>query len=220
MLLALLSALAGLLGAAPTASAAGHRPVVLVHGYNADPGVWGSLADDLKASGYDDAEIFRWSYDTHASVNETLADRFAAYVEEVRGRTGADQVDVVAHSFGSLPARWYLAFGGGTARVAHLVSLGGPNHGTYTAWACAAWDQACRDMSPGSYVQKRLAAGDETPGATRYATFWSDCDEVINPDSSVPLTGAANTAAGCLDHNALLSDDAVAAGVRAFLAAP
>ncbi|WP_428956436.1 esterase/lipase family protein [Streptomyces sp. cg35] len=218
LLLALLGSLAGLLYAAPTVSAAPHRPVVLVHGYNADPGVWGALADDLKASGYTDDEIFRWGYDTHASVNETLAGQFAAYVDGVRARTGADQVDIVAHSFGSLPTRWYLAHGGGTAHVAHWISLGGPNHGTYTAWACAAWDQACRDMSPGSYVQKRLAAGDETPGAARYATFWSNCDEVINPDDSVPLTGALNTAAGCLDHNELLGDDGVSQGVRAFLA--
>lgn len=31
--------------------------------------------------------------------------------------------------------------GGGTAAVAHWVSLAGPNHGTSTAWACALWDQ-------------------------------------------------------------------------------
>lgn len=34
-------------------------------------------------------------------------------------------------------------------------------------------------MSPGRYVQKHLAAADETPGATRYATFWSNYHEVV-----------------------------------------
>ncbi|MCX3062657.1 esterase/lipase family protein [Streptomyces beihaiensis] len=216
--------LAGLLAAAPAATAAApfaasaHRPVILVHGYNADPGVWGQFADDLKASGYQDDEVFRWGYDTSRSVNEVLAGQFAAYVDSVRAQTGADQVDIVAHSFGSLPTRWYLKFGGGATHVAHWVSLGGPNHGTYTAWACALWSQACRDMSPGSYVQDRLASGDETPGGTRYATFWSSCDEVIDPDDSVPLSGATNTAAGCLAHNDLLTDDGVSQGVRSFLA--
>ncbi|MEU2433892.1 triacylglycerol lipase [Streptomyces sp. NPDC007861] len=205
---------------APPAQArerAARIPVVLVHGYNADPGVWGSLRDDLKADGYTDAELFSWGYDTDQSVNETLSGRFAAYVDDVRRQTGADRVDIVAHSFGSLVTRWYVKFGGGTGTVAHWVSLGGPNHGTSVAWACALWDQACRDMTPGSYVQTNLAAGDETPGAVGYATWWSNCDDMINPDSSVPLTGAANNAAGCLDHNALLGDDAVSAGVRAFL---
>ncbi|MGW0895841.1 esterase/lipase family protein [Streptomyces goshikiensis] len=193
-------------------------PVVLVHGYNADPGVWGALREDLKAAGYADSELFSWGYDTHRSVNEALAGQLGAYVEQVRRQTGAARVDIVAHSFGSLVGRWYVAFGGGTATVNHLVSLAGPNHGTSTAWACALWDQACRDMTPGSYVVKNLAGGDETPGAVKYATFWSNCDEVVNPDASVPLTGAVNTPVGCLKHNDLLGDDATSAGVRAFLA--
>ncbi|MGW1884807.1 esterase/lipase family protein [Streptomyces sp. NPDC001970] len=152
---------------------AARNPVVLVHGYNADPGVWGSLRDDLKADGYTDAELFSWGYDTHRCVNETLSGNFASYVEDVRRRTGAERVDVVAHSFGSLVTRWYVKFGGGTGTVAHWVSLGGPNHGTSVAWACALWDQACRDMTPGSYVQTNLASGDETPDAVKYATWWS-----------------------------------------------
>ncbi|MFJ7070395.1 esterase/lipase family protein [Streptomyces sp. NPDC101115] len=204
---------------AHTRAAAAPRPVILVHGYNADTGVWGSLDARLRAAGYGDGQIFRWGYDTHQSVNEVLAGRFAAYVDEVRRQTGADRVDVVAHSFGSLPTRWYVKYGGGTATVAHWISLAGPNHGTGVAWACALWDQACRDMTPGSWVQKKLAEGDETPGTVAYATFWSNCDEVINPDDSVPLSGAANHPAGCLDHNALLGDEAVGGGVLGALTA-
>ncbi|WP_411141250.1 esterase/lipase family protein [Streptomyces sp. x-80] len=196
---------------------AARTPVIFVHGYNADPGVWGRMLGDFKAAGYTDAELFTWSYDTHASVNEVLSGRFAAYVDEVRQRTGARRVDIVAHSYGSLPTRWYLKNGGGTTAVGHWVSLGGPNHGTGLAWLCAAWDQACRDMTPGSYVQKGLAAGDETPGDVKYATFWSSCDEFIDPHDSVPLTGAVNTPAGCLKHNELLTDGGVSAGVRTFL---
>ncbi|MFD8414333.1 esterase/lipase family protein [Streptomyces sp. NPDC059650] len=202
--------------AGPAAPA--HRPVVLVHGYNADPGVWGSLRADLRAAGYADAELFSWGYDTHRSVNEVLAGQLGAYVDQVRRQTGAERVDVVSHSFGSLVSRWYVKYGGGTAAVDRWVSLAGPNHGTSTAWACALWDQACRDMTPNSYVVRNLNSGDETPGAVRYATFRSDCDEVVSPRGSVPLTGAANTAVGCLGHNDLLGDDATSAGVRAFLA--
>ncbi|MFI8763721.1 esterase/lipase family protein [Streptomyces sp. NPDC053792] len=203
---------------APALGASSRTPVVFVHGYNADPGVWGGLRVDFKADGYTDAELFSFGYDTHRSVNEVLSGELAAYVEGVKRQTGASRVDLVAHSFGSLVTRWYVKFdAAGQSSVAHWVSLAGPNHGTGTAWACALWDQACRDMTPGSYVQKKLAEGDETPGAVRYATWWSNCDEVIDPDSSVPLAGAVNNGAGCLDHNALLGDDAVSQGVRAFL---
>ncbi|MDJ0383895.1 alpha/beta fold hydrolase [Streptomyces sp. G-G2] len=193
------------------------NPVIFVHGYNADPGVWGALREDLRGAGYADSDLFSWGYDTHQSVNEVLSGRFAEYVDQVRRQTGAARVDVVAHSFGSLVTRWYVKYGGGAPVVDHWISLAGPNHGTYISWGCVIWDQACRDMSPGSYVQKGLAAGDETPGAVKYATFWSSCDEVVNPDSSVALTGALNTYAGCLKHNDFLGDDGVSAGVRAFL---
>ncbi|MFF1492592.1 esterase/lipase family protein [Streptomyces sp. NPDC058304] len=220
-LLALVTLCLALLAPLPAQAAAAvqpHNPVVFVHGYNADPGVWGGLREDLRAAGYTDAELFSWGYDTHRSVNEVLAGQLGAYVDQVRRQTGVAQVDIVTHSFGSLVGRWYLKFGGGAATVDHWVSLAGPNHGTSTAWACALWDQACRDMTPGSYVVKNLNAGDETPGAVKYATFWSNCDEVINPDNSVPLAGAANTPVGCLQHNDLLGDDATSAGVRSFLA--
>ncbi|MFD9307762.1 esterase/lipase family protein [Streptomyces sp. NPDC060048] len=201
---------------APARASAVRSPVVFVHGYNADPGVWGSLRADLRADGYADSELFSFGYDTHQSVNEVLAGRLAAYVDQVRRDTGAARVDLVGHSFGSLVSRWYVKFGGG-ANVDHWVSLAGPNRGTSTAWACALWDQACRDMTPGSYVVKNLNAGDETPGAVKYATFWSGCDEVVNPDDSVPLAGALNTPVGCLKHNDLLGDDPTSAAVRAFL---
>lgn len=106
--------------------ASGHVPVVFVHGYNADPGVWGSLREDLRADGYADSELFSFGYDTHQSVNEVLSSRLAAYVDEVRRQTGAARVDLVAHSFGSLVTRWYVKFGGGGALVDHWVSLAAP----------------------------------------------------------------------------------------------
>ncbi|MFJ5550533.1 esterase/lipase family protein [Streptomyces sp. NPDC093225] len=220
-LLAPVAVLAALLAPAPAHAAdqaVSRNPVVFVHGYNADPGVWGPLRGRLETAGYTDAELFSWGYDTHQSVNEVLSGRLSSYVDQVRRQTGAARVDLVSHSFGSLVTRWYAKFGGGTATVGHWVSLAGPNHGTSTAWACALWDQACRDMTPGSWVVGHLAEGDETPGAVAYATFWSNCDEVVNPDGSVPLAGATNVGVGCLKHNDLLGDAAVARGVQEFLA--
>ncbi|MFC5148682.1 esterase/lipase family protein [Streptomyces aureoversilis] len=211
---------AGALGAAP---APAHdepppNPVVFVHGRNAGPGVWGGMQDDFAAAGYPRERLYAWSYDTGKSSNEVLAGEFAAYVDGVLARTGAARVDVVTHSLGALPTRWYLAFGGGTGKVAHWVSLGGPNHGTSLAYLCALWDQGCKDMTPRSYVLSHLNAGDETPGPTRHATWWSSCDEQIAPVSSTPLDGADNhQVAGCLKHNDLLTDDTVSQQVLTFL---
>ncbi|MFE6225988.1 MULTISPECIES: lipase [unclassified Streptomyces] len=218
--------LAGTVVAVPAAQAAPRdaavgvpRPVVLVHGRNAGPGVWGSLTQRLVAAGTPADRVFAWRYDSTQSTNEVLAGRLAAYVDDVLRRTGADQVDLVAHSLGSLPTRWYVKYGGG-AKVRNWVSLAGPNHGTGLAWACALWDQGCRDMTPGSYVVSRLNEGDETPGDVRYTTFWSAGDGQIIPTSSTSLAGARNVKVADMGHNDLLGDPNVAEQVLSTLTAP
>jgi triacylglycerol lipase len=92
------------------------------------------------------------------------------------------------------------------------VSLGGPNHGTDTANSC--FDVSCTEMRTGSSFLTALNSGDEAPGSPRYATWWSPCDTVINPDSSVSLSGAVNTRTACLSHMGLLTDATVYAQTR------
>ncbi|WP_171172174.1 triacylglycerol lipase [Streptomyces sp. I05A-00742] len=220
----LVAVLAAALGttAAPVATPASALPpppdpVVFVHGRNAGPGVWGSMREAFTAAGHPGDRLFAWSYDTTRSTNETLGAELSAYVDTVLARTGAKRVDLVAHSLGSLPARWYVKFGEGAGKVGHWASLAGPNHGTSVAYLCALWDQGCRDMTPDSYVLRRLNEGDETPGPVRYATWWSSCDEQIKPATSTQLSGAVNTATGCLKHNDLLTDTATVRQVRDFL---
>ncbi|SDT82638.1 Lipase (class 2) [Streptomyces sp. TLI_053] len=201
----------------PALAAPATTPVVLIHGRNADPGVWGTAIDVLLSKGYDRSRLFTWSYDTSLSTNETLADRLSAYVDQVLAQTGAAKVDIVAHSLGSLPSRWYVKFGNGSRTVKNWISLAGPNHGTGLAWLCAAWDQGCRDMTPGSYVVSHLNRTPETPAPVHYWTFWSPADEQITPASSTRLDGATNTEVPGLKHNDFLGNAAVLARVAAVL---
>jgi triacylglycerol lipase len=75
-------------------------------------------------------------------------------------------------------------------------------------------------MWPNSTFLGTLNAVDETWGTPRYATWWSPCDEVINPRSSTALAGAANTQTACLSHSRLREDATVYAQVRALVAEP
>ncbi|WP_162865292.1 hypothetical protein [Deinococcus wulumuqiensis] len=110
---------------------------------------------------------------------------------------------------------YYLKNLGGDARVDAWVSLGGPNHGTDFALACLT--TSCTEMRQGSTFLAALNSVDETPGAVRYGTWWSPCDGIINPDSSVALSGATNTKAACLTHSALHDDATVYGQVRDFI---
>jgi triacylglycerol lipase len=189
-------------------------PILFVHGFSSNGSVWDTMADRFAGDGWPRSHLDAWEYDSGGS-NLTTARRLAGEVERLLAATGREKVDVVTHSMGGLPARLFLKELGGTSRVDAWVSLGGPNHGTDTAGLYP--QTASREMRIGSPFLAALNDGDETPGPVRYATWWSPCDTIINPDTSVALDGAKNTKTACLAHGELLSDPVVYAQVRDFV---
>jgi triacylglycerol lipase len=214
LLLAALIPLLTLL-AAPSAAGSGNRPILFVHGWNSSASTWDTMVANFKAAGWTDDELYRWSYDTSQS-NTITAQEVAARVDDIRTKTGWDKVDVIAHSMGSLSSRYFLKNLGGDVEVDDWISLGGPNHGTDTANFC--FDTSCYEMRIGSTFLAELNAGDESPGAPAYATYWSPCDTIINPDSSVSVSGASNNKTACISHSALTTDSKVFSAVKSRVA--
>ena len=206
---------AGIAALAPAATAAAVEPILFVHGWNSSGSVWNTMIGRFQADGWTAAQTNNWSYNT-AQSNVTTAGEVNTKVDQIRAATGAAKVDIISHSMGGLNTRYYLKNLGGAAEVDEWVSLGGPNHGTQTAYACF-WNTSCFEMQPGSSFLNALNSGDETPGLVNYRTWWSPCDEIINPDSSVALSGATNTKTACISHNALLTDETVYTQVREFV---
>jgi triacylglycerol lipase len=196
------------------ASAVAHDPIVFVHGWSESESVWSTMIRNFTTEGWTRAELNNWRYSTSQS-NVTTASQLRTKIEEVLRATGASRVDLVTHSMGALGSRYYLKNLSGTEKVDDWVSLGGPNHGTTTASFC--FETSCVEMRVGSTFLTRLNEVDETPGTVNYGTFWSNCDEIINPDESVLLNGATNNAIGCVGHTAMLSDARVFPGVRDFV---
>lgn len=122
------------------------RPVVLLHGTMSNQSSWDGLSPELAARGYcvfalnygQDPTSMLGSRGMYATGDiPTSAREVGAFVGRVLESTGADQVDVVAHSQGGVVARQYLAFEGGANaehpahnKVRKLVTLGATNHGT------------------------------------------------------------------------------------------
>ncbi|RJF71415.1 triacylglycerol lipase [Deinococcus cavernae] len=198
----------------PQPQAAGNDPVIFVHGWHADATTWDIMLQHFRQAGFPDAQLFNWAYDVSQS-NARTAEQLRELVDRVLRQTGAQRVDLVTHSMGGLSSRYYLKFLGGTAKVDSWVSIAGPNHGTFLSNYCAS--VACGEMRLNSTFLSNLNAGDETPGNVRYGTWRSPCDEAINPDSSVPLTGAMNVQTSCLSHSGLHDDGRVFAQVLAFI---
>ena len=187
-----------------------HDPVLFVHGYNGNSSTWSTMVSRFKADGWTDAELANWSYNYRQS-NATTAAQIKQKVDSILLATGATKVDIITHSMGPLSARYYVRYIE-DGKVDALVSLGGANHGTSTANLC--FDVSCVEMRPNSTFLANLNSIDETWGSPRYATWWSPCDGVINPQSSALLTGADNTQTACISHSALHEDATVYRQVR------
>jgi triacylglycerol lipase len=214
LLTAVLAALA-LSPALPAAAAPG-TPVIFVHGYTGSASNWTTAMSVFRAGGYSSSQLFAYEYNSYGN-NITNAQGLASYVIQVRARTGAAQVDIVNHSRGGLVSLWYLKQLGGAQYVRHLASIAGANHGTTYAGACLIY-VTCQQMYPGSSFINTLSAGDETPGSTRYGTWYSPCDGIIIPYTSTVLSGATNNYVVCQTHIGYLTDTITLAQVRSFLA--
>jgi triacylglycerol lipase len=196
------------------ASSMAQDPILFVHGYVESASLWNTMIGRFEKDGYSKSSLSAYTYNTSQS-NKIDAEEVKSKVEALLKSTGATKVDIIAHSMGSLNSRWYIKFLGGEAKVDDWVSLGGPNHGTETANFC--FSTSCVEMRVGSKFLGELNAGDETPGTVNYGTWWSPCDEIINPDSSVSLTGASNNKTACISHTALTTDETVYKAVREFV---
>lgn len=206
------------LAMAPSGTAATtHEPILFIHGWSENSLMWTNFKSRFALDGWSSGQLYTIDYNTRQS-NKITAEEVKAKIDQIRAANGGSKVDVITHSMGGLNSRWYLKFMGGTDAVDDWVSLGGPNHGTWDAAACAGYSYAsCIEMLPGSSFLNQLNADDETPGAVNYGTWWSPCDEVIIPQESVILSGARNTKTACLEHIYLSQDDTVYQGVREFV---
>ncbi|KHA76526.1 hypothetical protein NC77_23005 [Janthinobacterium lividum] len=179
-------------------------PVLLVHGYICNRGYWAQLSRQLARAG-----IAHDAVDLEPIVAdiEDCVPQVEQAIEALRARTGSDRVILVAHSMGGLVARAWLRHYG-AARVARIITIGTPHHGT--ALANLAAGANARQMSrihgaPDAWLAQLAAS--ETPATRALITsMYSHHDNIVAPQSSAQLPGARNLAFGGIGHVALASD--------------
>lgn len=204
-----------LVSPAPSASAATTTPVIFVHGYTGSASNWTTAMSVFRSSGWSSGNLFAYEYNSYGD-NVQNARGLATFVEQVKARTGRSKVAIVNHSMGGLVSQYYLKVLNGNANVSHLVSIAGANHGTTAASACLIF-VTCQQMFPGSYFIAQISSGDETPGLTRYATWYSPCDGVILPYTSTILSGASNNYVFCQTHIGFLADVTVLSRIANYV---
>ena len=184
-------------------------PIVFVHGWTFGAWEWETMIARFRDLGYPEGCLAPIDYDDPVGSNIPQArDELAPFVDEVLAHTGAEKVDVVAHSAGGLSSRlWIKQFGGGE-RVRDYVSLSGTHHGT--VWSCAfTWTgDGAAETCPAYADQEESVNGvqwdlngdpdapdvDETPfgvedgGGITWNALWTDADLIDIP----PTTSCLN----------------------------
>lgn len=192
-------------------------PVLLIHGYGCNSGYWHALSKELVK-----AQI------THYAVSmEPLVCGIDDYVrpvheavEAMRTETGSDKVIIVAHSMGGLVARAYLR-DHGMARIARVITLGTPHHGTGVARFGLGLN--CRQMlwtadgaeGRSSEWLRGLAERENNRISSILVSIYSLHDNIISPPTSSRVPGATNIEFVGIGHVALAFDPAVQACVIA-----
>jgi pimeloyl-ACP methyl ester carboxylesterase len=146
----------------------------------------------------------------------SAARRLGEYVERLCDARGVDQVDLIGHSMGGLVGRYYLALGGGAARVHRLVTLGTPHAGTEASYFGVG--RPVRELQPGSSLLARLDAAGLPPGSDALC-IWSHSDALVWCERQARLPGAREVVYHDLGHLGLLASRRVAAEIAGFLAA-
>ena len=191
--------------------APGTRPVVLVHGLGGSLGTnWATMAPLLKNNGFC---VFGLTYGAKPGLPllggltrmEDSSAELASFVDRVLQSTGAEKVDLVGHSEGTVMPRWYLSFRGGAAKVDKFVQLTPIWNGTNLAGLSDLADLTARLGIPGrqlgellvgplcgscaellrgsDYLKKVNDAGPTVPGIT-YTGIVTKYDELVIPYTS------------------------------------
>ncbi|MDB5962925.1 MAG: hypothetical protein JWP59_4219, partial [Massilia sp.] len=177
-------------------------PVLLLHGYGCNSGYWIQLARRLG-----DARISYATVDLEP-VTGAIDDYIAQVEDAVQALlhgSGAGRIAIVAHSMGGLVARaWLRQYG--SARLARLITLGSPHHGTVLANFGVGANALQMRRSRAGEASAWLRALDAAESASTRAlitSIYSHQDNIVAPQTSSCLQGARQIAVKGVGHVAL-----------------
>ncbi len=163
---------------------AARRGVVFVHGFVCNRGLWNPWLERLtredRAFCAVNLEPVFGSIDAYVPIID-------AAVRRVTEATGLPPL-VVCHSMGGLAVRAWLRAHQADARVAQVVTLGSPHHGTWLARFSFVTNAS--QMRTDSRWLAQLRRDEPADRAALFTCYFASCDNIVFPASSAVLPGA------------------------------
>lgn len=159
-------------------------PILMVHGMGFRDNdlvcYWGRIPKALEAMG---CKVFFGNQDSVAPVSVN-GEYLVGRIREVLEQTGAEKVNIIAHSKGGLDSRYAISQLGAAPMVASLTTICTPHHGSKTVdWLMGLPEWMIRSVSnTADRIFRRL--GDQHPDTYKVIrTFTTDIAEKFNEDT-------------------------------------
>lgn len=189
-------------------------PVLLVPGWSDTGRAMAALRIRLVSAGWAPERVAVLTFTDPAGGNRAHARELGDSIDAVLARTGADRLDVVAHSMGGLATRAYLRERGG-GKVRRVAFLATPQRGTLAAYL--AFGRGRYDMMPDSPFLQWLNAGPPLPEGVEALTVRTPLDAHVLPNESGTLEGVEDHVVCCPTHAGLIDSLEVFRLLRRFL---
>ena len=166
-------------------------PVLLVHGmgFRDDKaiGYWGRIPKVLTQMG---CRIYFGNQDSNADI-ETNGKHLLRRIDQILQETGAEKVNIIAHSKGGLDSRYAISALGAGNKVASLITISTPHHGSKTVdmlmkcpeplirfvgFCTDCWFRLLGDKNPNSY---KVFCAFTTEAAKKFNAEVRDYDGVV-----------------------------------------
>jgi triacylglycerol lipase len=190
-------------------------PVLLVPGWSDRAQRLSWLREQFIAAGWRPSDVAIVDFRDRFGSNIEHALEISLSVDELRRNSGADRVDVVAHSMGGLALRYYLHYHEGGAKVRRVVFTATPHRGTWVAYL--GFGKGAREMRPGHPFLMELERLAAVPAGVVSLCIHTPLETRILPQSSVLLRDSRHQRIWCLSHPRLLRSKSVFAAIREFL---
>ncbi len=139
-------------------------PILLLHGMNFGDRLplhryWGRIPEELRQRG---AVIYTSTHDGNATIQENALN-LVPLIRRILRETGAEKVNIIAHSKGGLEARYLISTLGEAKHIASVTTLGTPHNGSPTVDALL--EKYPEQIKKGSRIFDKLRriAGDRHP---------------------------------------------------------
>ncbi len=206
------------------------HPILFLHGWTGDASGWNAMKDRFYNDGWPSellkAFTFSDSGDYSPNGNIQNAERIRYWVDDILNFTGAEKVDLIAHSMGGLSSRYYIKLLGGINKVDDYVCMGSPHHGVpggtkvFQPNCTFLYNLNDGDETPGGILNDTIGPrvdviggaiynGTHTAGNINYTSIYSNGDTICSPYTTSRLDGANNIEVDGIEHIAMLYDESL-----------